>query len=152
MVSRIVNRYVEDVEKELPFWVRRKAGKELKDVIYEMMEDYTEGERPVGRDARAVLRELGTPDEIAAQFYEQRKKQKKRMRVSTRKLLMILIRGFSAAAAVLIFTGVIFLAAGITNNMFMIFIGAFMAVLVVFIRMFLPLPENQVPEARRVRR
>ena len=77
MVTRIVNRYVEQVVDLLPFWEKSHARKALKDVIFEMLEDYCEGERPVGRDARAVLSVLGSPEELANQYYEFRSRQKK---------------------------------------------------------------------------
>ena len=39
---------------------------------------------PVGRDARAVLKELGTPEEIAAQYYEHRRHTKKKIKMNTK--------------------------------------------------------------------
>ena len=74
MVERIIDRYVADVMRYIPPLERLKAERDLKEVIYEMLEDYMEGERPVGRDARAVIRDLG-PAYYVASEYNQRKRK-----------------------------------------------------------------------------
>ncbi len=134
--------------KELPLWARPKAERELKDVIYEMLEDYTEGDRPVGRDARAVLKELGTPEEIAAQYYEHRRHTKKKIKMNTKKTIRLIVRIVFILSMALVVFGILILATGLSSNMLPILLGAILALGVILANMFLPMPDGQIREKR----
>lgn len=69
MYKRMISRYVEKVLEYLPIRDRRKARKVITRMIYARLDDYTEGLRPLGRDVRAVLRELGDPGDLAYAYY-----------------------------------------------------------------------------------
>lgn len=152
MVSRMVNRYVERVVDRLPFWVKSSARKDLKDTIYSMLQDYCEGEIPVGRDLRAVLQELGSPEDLADQYYEYRKALRKRRKVSVRKILGIVQAILLTAAFILVMAGLVLLMTGMTNNLTMMVIGGAMAVVVMVTRMFMPMPDVNLTPERRNRR
>ena len=64
MVGRIIDQYVDAVTQQLPIGVRKSVERKLKDTIYDKLDEYTNGQRAVSRDVRAVLREMGSPDEI----------------------------------------------------------------------------------------
>jgi len=142
MVSRMVDRYVEKVVELLPFWAKRTARRDLKDTIYDMLHDYCEGEIPVGRDLRVVLDDLGTPEELANQYYEYRRTIRRRRKINVRKVLRIFQASVMTAAFILVMTGLLLLTLGITNNLTMMMIGGVMAVVVIFTRMLMPVAED----------
>ena len=78
MVGRIIDQYVDAVTQQLPIGVRKSVERKLKDTIYDKLDEYTNGQRAVSRDVRAVLREMGSPDEIANAYYEEAARRKKR--------------------------------------------------------------------------
>jgi uncharacterized membrane protein len=142
MVSRMVDRYVEKVVELLPFWAKRTARRDLKDTIYDMLHDYCEGETPVGRDLRVVLDDLGTPEELADQYYEYRRKLRRRRKINVRKVFRIVQASVMTAAFILVMAGLLLLTLGITNNLTMMLVGGAMAVAVIFARMLMPIPEE----------
>ncbi|MDO4804930.1 MAG: hypothetical protein Q4A32_08945 [Lachnospiraceae bacterium] len=136
MVSRIIDRYVDEVTQQLPIGVRKAAERSLKDVIYEKLDDYTDGQRAVTRDVRAVLREMGTPDELADAYYKEiarRKKNKKRDAAQNLEEASSVVLGVSVMLVVL---GLILLACGVTSNVFPILLGAVMALSVMLSKTF----------------
>ena len=70
MMERMIKRYVKEVLKYLPIRDRRQARTIITATIYERLEDYTDGLRPMKKDVKAVLRELGSPAKVAYAYYE----------------------------------------------------------------------------------
>lgn len=69
-MERMIKRYVKEVLKYLPIRDRRQARTIITATIYERLEDYTDGLRPMKKDVKAVLRELGSPAKAAYAYYE----------------------------------------------------------------------------------
>ncbi len=138
MVSRIVDQYVDAVTQQLPIAVRKSVERRMKDTIYEKLDEYTHGQRAVSRDVRAVLREMGSPDEIVNAYYEEaarRKKKKSRENEQNMEDALKIVWGVSIMLVVL---GLILLIAGVTSNVFPILLGAVLALSVMLSKMFGP--------------
>lgn len=138
MVSRIVDQYVDAVTQQLPIAVRKSVEQRMKDTIYEKLDEYTHGQRAVSRDVRAVLREMGSPDEIVNAYYEEaarRKKKKSRENEQNMEDALKIVWGVSIMLVVL---GLILLIAGVTSNVFPILLGAVLALSVMLSKMFGP--------------
>ena len=148
MVERIIDRYVADVMRYIPPLERLKAERDLKEVIYEMLEDYMEGERPVGRDARAVIRALGPAYYVASEYNQRKRKARRRRKIAAGRALDRLVHVILALSMICVTLGAAALALGITDNMIAIFTGAMPAIGLAIIGMFRPLP----PQDRRRRR
>ena len=107
-----------------------------------------EGERPVGRDARAVIRALGPAYYVASEYNQRKRKARRRRRLAAGRALDRLIHVILALSMTCVILGAAALALGITDNMIVIFTGAMPAIALVIIGMFRPLP----PQDRRRRR
>ena len=142
MVKKIIDQYVEDVVRQLPVSRRRQAEKKLRGAIYEMLTEYTDGEKPVSRDARAILRELGSPDEVADSYYRQRKKTRGTRRRSTGEAAWGFIRFMMILAAVFVTFGTILIVTGVTSNTALVFAGAVLALMTMAVRMSIPVIEG----------
>lgn len=152
MVERIIDRYVADVMRYIPPLERKKAERDLKEVIYEMLEDYMEGERPVGRDARAVIRELGPAYYVASEYNTRKRKARHKRKVVARRVFDKLVQVIFALSMFCVILGVAALALGITDNMIAIFTGAILAIGLVIISMFRPLPDPEKKRRRKIDR
>ncbi len=139
MVSKIVDRYVKHFEQELPITYRRRAGAQLREVIYDTLNEYCGGDRPVSKDAYHVLREIG-PSRVLAREYKMRysRNHRRRHHVQVRKLIRILETALLALSVLLILTGLILYAAGTTGNLKLFIAGGILGVILGFIRMLLP--------------
>ena len=150
MVAKIIDRYVAEVMRYIPPMERLKAERDLKEVIYEMLEDYMEGERPVGRDARAVIRDLGPAYYVASEYNQRKRKARRRRRIAAGRALDRLVHVIFALSMTCVVLGAAALALGITDNMIAIFTGAMLAIGLVIIGMFRPLPsEDRRPRRKR---
>lgn len=69
-MERMIKRYVNEVLKYLPIRDRRQARAIITATIYERLEEYTDGLRPIKKDVKAVLRELGSPAKLAYAYYD----------------------------------------------------------------------------------
>lgn len=69
-MERLIKSYVKAVLKHLPILDRRKARAIITATIYERLEEYTDGLRPIRKDVKAVLREMGRPSAVARAYYE----------------------------------------------------------------------------------
>lgn len=150
MVERIIDHYVAEVMRYIPPMERFKAERDLKEVIYEMLDDYMEGERPVGRDARAVIRELGPAYYVASEYNQRKRKARHRRKIVMRWAFERLVQIMFALSMFFVVIGVAALALGLTDNMIAIFAGAILAIGLVIIGMFRPLPDPD-RKARRKR-
>ena len=110
-----------------------------------------EGERPVGRDARAVIRDLGPAYYVASEYNQRKRKARRRRRIVTVRAFDRLVHVILALAMTCVLLGAAALALGITDNMIAIFTGAILAIGLVIIGMFRPLP-SQDRRPRRKRR
>lgn len=139
MYRRIINRYVQAIVDRLPFWVKKRAEKDLKKVVYAMLHDYCEGERPTGRDVRAIIQELGRPSEVADRYYyQQHRPRKKTSRAVWRRRLQKLQLAVTVLAVCLIFAGVVQLFVGMAPNLLLFMIGTILAVIVVIVQFVAP--------------
>ncbi len=142
MVRKIIDQYVDDVVRQLPVSKRRQAEKKLRGAIYEMLTEYTDGEKPVSRDARAILKELGSPDEVADSYYRQRRKAKGRSRRIPAGAAAGIFRLLMILSAVLVTLGTFLVVTGVTSNTALVFAGAVIALLMMAVRMSIPVVEG----------
>lgn len=152
MVSRIINRYVDEVTQQLPIGVRKAAENNLKDMIYEKLDDYTDGQRAVSRDVRAVLREIGTPDELADAYYKELARQKRKRKRESVGNLEEASNVVLWVSILLVALGLILLACGVTSNVFPILLGAVMALSVMLSKTFGPTIERMDAKNRKLKR
>ena len=134
MVTRIVNRYIEKMQRELPFCWRRKAAADLKRRIRLELVERCRGEVPMAKDAHEVLLEIGTPGETA-RGYRRRFELRRRKRI--RCALQILKAAEYTAMLLglfLIAVGVILAAAGAVHTLKPVMIGGVMALVVTVFR------------------
>ncbi|MDO4805198.1 MAG: hypothetical protein Q4A32_10315 [Lachnospiraceae bacterium] len=71
-VENRIERYIRDVVSQLPRSERKDAREKLECAIYSMLREYAGDREPDLQDVREVLRELGTPDQAVAAYYELR--------------------------------------------------------------------------------
>lgn len=64
----LLDRYIYDVGKRLPVKQREDIEKELKSLLLDALEARTGGAEPTEADAAAVLKEFGSPEEVAARY------------------------------------------------------------------------------------
>lgn len=67
-IEDIVNRYIYQVSKHIAPPLRSDIEKELKTLIYDMLEDKTQDNTPTKEDIYNVLRELGSPTDLADKY------------------------------------------------------------------------------------
>jgi hypothetical protein len=67
-IEDIVNRYIYQVSKHIAPPLRSDIEKELKTLIYDMLEDKTQDNIPTKEDIYSVLRELGSPTDLAEKY------------------------------------------------------------------------------------
>lgn len=147
IADRVIDTYLKEVAGELPFGIRRESVAELKEKIYDMLDLYCEGGRPSMRDAKTVLRSIGSPKEVAGSYREKvalakRKGQKKTLRYLRR------IREFIFAAAVLMMlSGLLSVVLGRTGHAAVFLLGAATAVAVMVVRIIWPVsPDAPEPD------
>jgi len=68
MQNDLIARYIYAVTRYLPEKARADVEKELDGLISDMLEEHCAGKTPTEDDIRAVLTELGTPEELAAKY------------------------------------------------------------------------------------
>ena len=71
-IENKIERYIQEVLRQLPRSDRKSAREKLENTIYSMLEAFAGDRTPDSDDLRDVLRELGTPDQAAAAYYEMR--------------------------------------------------------------------------------
>lgn len=133
MYRRIINRYLDKVLKYLPIRDRRKARKIISDMIYEVLEDYIDGKVATPKEVREALRELGTPGDLAYAYYAEFHKPLT-FQFDVKKILNGVFRFISVLAFVFVAAGVISLAMGRENTIYIVF-GTILGVLVVLYQM-----------------
>lgn len=68
-MKKMIKTYVNDVVRHLPFYERRKARRIITATIYEQLNEYTDGLRPLRKDVKEVLKEMGRPSKLAKAYY-----------------------------------------------------------------------------------
>ena len=153
VVRKIIDQYVDDVVRQLPVSKRKQAERKLRGAIYEMLTEYTDGAKPVSRDARAILRELGSPDEVADSYYRQRKKSVRKRERITAEAAWSFFRFMMILSAVFVLFGTFLVVTGVTSNTALVFAGAVLALFVMVVRMSLPVIEGiRLSFARKVKK
>ncbi|MDO4620784.1 MAG: hypothetical protein Q4B09_09210 [Lachnospiraceae bacterium] len=71
LIDSKIERYVSKVTAKLPLRERNRANHELFQMIRNLVIDYAGDHEPDVLDARAVLSELGDPEEVAESWMEQ---------------------------------------------------------------------------------
>ena len=135
-IENKIERYIQEVLRQLPRSDRKVAREKLENTIYSMLEDFAGDRTPDSDDLRDVLRELGTPDQAAAVYYEMRDRKleirkKKEVRIPLRieavrdtlRILMII------AVAMLVF-GLLGLILNAVSDVRLIFAGCALALIV----------------------
>ena len=135
-IENKIERYIQEVLRQLPRSDRKAAREKLENTIYSMLESFAGDRTPDSDDLRDVLREFGTPDQAAAAYYEMRDRQleikkKKEVRIPLRieavrdtlRILMII------AVAMLVF-GLLGLILNAVSDVRHIFAGCALALIV----------------------
>ncbi len=135
-IENKIERYIQEVLRQLPRSDRKAAREKLENTIYSMLESFAGDRTPDSDDLRDVLREFGTPDQAAAAYYEMRDRQleikkKKEVRIPLRieavrdtlRILMII------AVAMLVF-GLLGLILNAVSDVRLIFAGCALALIV----------------------
>ncbi len=64
-----IERYIQEVLRQLPRAERKAAREKLENTIYSMLEAYAGDNIPDSQHLRYVFRDLGTPDQAASAYY-----------------------------------------------------------------------------------
>jgi hypothetical protein len=67
-IEDIVNRYIYQVSKHIAPQIRKDIEEELRTLIYDMLEDKTQDNPPTKEDIHSVLKELGSPTDLADKY------------------------------------------------------------------------------------
>ena len=116
MISNRIDLYVEEAVQPLPRSMRTGARRRLKNLIYEMLEDYTEGDQPTRQDLWTVLEVLGEPAEVGRQMLDHYVREREVFIRKAKKLAMLTSRVLYILAFVLIAYGIASLASGPAAN------------------------------------
>ena len=135
-IENKIERYIQEVLRQLPRSDRKAAREKLENTNYSMLESFAGDRTPDSDDLRDVLREFGTPDQAAAAYYEMRDRKleirkKKEVRIPLRieavrdtlRILMII------AVAMLVF-GLLGLILNAVSDVRLIFAGCALALIV----------------------
>ncbi len=148
MVSRIIDRYVDDVVERLPVHRRRQAARFLKRRIYESLRRFTGGEEPTNQDVRKVLRELGTPKEVAQDYYEQNGLRLRVGKPDRNTVLRFIVNGLLILSVALVIGGLIGLTLGLLDNGLPVFVGGAISVGILAAANIVPMPEEDAEAVR----
>ncbi|MEE1197290.1 MAG: hypothetical protein UHS54_10560 [Lachnospiraceae bacterium] len=149
MRKKMIDRYINGVLEYLPLRDRWMAGKIISRMIYENLEYYTNGMKPTTSDVRAVLQEMGDPDELAYAYYAEFHKPLFKI-PNLKKMLKWITKIFTALALILVTVGIVGLIFG-TANMQCLVLGTVLGILVVLYQMAAPSDEGKyiVSDAHR---
>jgi len=140
----MIDKYLDEAAKSVPLGARRQVRSGLNDMIREMLVQYCEGERPTLRDTREVLRAIGAPRDAAAQMIEERKLIERRISRRTVKYMKRAMEFIFAVAVLLMMTGLLSVVIGHTGNIKAFIAGALLAVGIMLVRNFMPMPDEDI--------
>ncbi len=127
LIDKKIERYVRDAAKHVPARYRGGMSRELTDMIHEMVVDYAAGEEPDVLDVRDVLRDLGTPEDVASTYMESKlnrvEEHHRRTRGEFIDWAQLIYRGLSILGAVLVIIGVIGIGTQRIQTMLPLFLG-----------------------------
>ena len=128
LIEKKINTYIHNVIVRLPLYARNGADQDLRDMIYEMLDDYAGDHEPDILDCRDVLRDLGSPAEMAEAYKQSVKLERERNREQegVRKLTTV-SAVLMVAAVLLIGIGLVAVSVKLTSSMLPLFIGAVLA-------------------------
>ncbi len=152
MVSRMIDRYVDDVVERLPVRKRRQAATFLRRRIYESLRRYTGGEEPTNQDVRTVLRELGTPKEVARDYYEQIGSSFRLRKPDRQTVLRYVVNILLVLSVALVIGGLIGLTLGLLETGFPVFLGGAISVGILAAANIVPMPEEDAEAVREQER
>jgi len=69
--NNLIERYIYAISRQLPAKSREDTAKELSTLIADMLAERGAEQEPSEEDVRAVLTELGRPDELAQKYLPQ---------------------------------------------------------------------------------
>lgn len=142
MIDKMIKRYVNEVVKYLPILDRRQARMVITATIYERLEEYTNGLRPIRRDVKAVLRELGAPAKVAYAYYDDFHVPF-RSRLNTKNMLEYMMRIISVLALVLVVLGMGQLLLG-SSNIGILVAGVGFGIVTMFYQMISQVREDSM--------
>ena len=141
LADRIIEKYVDEAAKSSPLMTRAAVRSGLKDMIYEMLTSYCEGDRPTLRDAREVLRAIGSPEDAALQYRRQMGLEVKKSRKKALRVLKHVQELAFAIATLLMISGLMSVVIGKAGNIKAFLAGAVIAVTIVAVRNFIPIND-----------
>lgn len=109
MVSERIDEYVGEALRHFPRRMRVPARRRLKNLIYQMLEDYTEGEEPTAQDAFAVFDALGDPSEVGQQIFGYYDRERKENVRKAKKLARTVGFVLQVLAILLVVVGIVLL-------------------------------------------
>lgn len=137
LIEKKINAYIHNVIVRLPLYARNGADQDLRDMIYEMLDDYAGDHEPDILDCRDVLRDLGSPAEMAEAYKQsvklerERNREQEGVRKLTNEQLLHIMSTVSAVlmvvAVLLIGIGLVAVSVKLTSSMLPLFIGAVLA-------------------------
>lgn len=146
LIDKKVQNYVRAVASKVPAKEKGRVTRELTDMIYEMMEGYAGDHEPDILDCRDVLRDLGTPDQVALNYMETKETRKKHVKGKTLRALENLFDGkrmqllhmmymiLAVAAGAMVLVGIIGLATQAFPTTLPIFVGVVIEVALAILR------------------
>lgn len=155
LVDKKVENYVRAVTSKVPASEKGRVTRELTDMIYEMMEGYAGDHEPDILDCRDVLRDLGTPDQVALNYMEEKQSRKKHAKGKALRTLGSLLDGrrvqflhimymiLAIAAAGMVVVGIIGLATEAFSTTLPIFLGVVIEVMLALLRSVMVTHEMQ---------
>ncbi len=144
LIDKKVERYVESVVVFVPASMRARAARDVTDMVNDMIRDYASGREPDILDARAVIKLLGSPEEIALTWLatnEDRKHAKKEgsmfgigipwpeflSSARTQRYLSAMLSFFTVLSVALIVAGILALGTHVISTMLPVFVGLVLA-------------------------
>ncbi len=133
LIDRKIERYVRDVAKYVPARDRVRMNRELTDLIHEMVYDYAGSETPDILDCKDVLRDLGTPEEVAKAYLESKKSRiEERSHYSSDMAIdwmQLIYHAMSVIGTILVIVGVIGIGTNQIDTMLPMFLGVVLALI-----------------------
>ena len=128
LIEKKINAYIHNVIVRLPLYARNGADQDLRDMIYEMLDDYAGDHEPDILDCR--VEELKAYKQ-SVKLERERNREQEGVRKLTNEQLLHIMSTVSAVlmvvAALLIGFGLVAVSVKLTSSMLPLFIGAVLA-------------------------
>lgn len=143
--------YVEEAVRPLPRRMRPGARRRLKNLIYDMLQDYTEGDQPTRQDLWTVLEVLGEPSAVGQQMLGHYVRERKTFVRKAKRLAVLASRVLYGLALVLVILGIGLLAAGPTANALPLWLAAVCGAAALGLQVLFPgLFDKNYPDGRGI--